>query len=370
MIKTLLKSKISPEKWADLRSQKRYFLTLFQHSDFDVSLKYVKKIMIIGVADYMNLGDHAIGQAQRLFLDKIVGIDDEYQIVEVPSRTPIRFIEEIIGDDDILLFTGGGNLGTKYGFLHDIYLPIIDKHSDLQKLFFPQSYTFNETGDSEKLMNHIKAVFSRSGKNLTITARESKSYARFQEVFPENNIIFTPDIVLSLDNRDEKKVHGEGILMLMRDEGEKVLDLETQEVLTKALAKKFKVTAHVNDNSYDVKPEDRLRELNIKWDEIKSSELVITDRLHGMIFAQTSGIPCIVFDNYNSKIKMTVNDWLSDMDNIVFIDPREEIDIDEFVKLSSNLCGQSVEKFNIEEKYAPLIAKLVEMVKEDKLIKE
>lgn len=369
MFKSIIKNNISTETWADLRAKKRHMYSLFKKSKLDPSLKNKNKILIIGVADYKNLGDHAIAQAQRAFLERTIleqSGSANYEIVEIPSRTPVRHIENILNDEDVILFTGGGNLGTKYGFLHDIYLPIIKNHPNNQKLFFPQSYTFNEEGDSDKLMNKIKEVFAASGKNLTITARESKSVKLFKEIFPENYVITTPDIVLSLNTRNKynkQEPKTTDVLMLMRDAGEKVLDFDAQSKMIEALKTKHKVTVHENDNSYDVAPEDRLKELNVKWDEIKQSKVVITDRLHGMIFSQIAGIPCIVFDNYNSKIKMTCEDWLSDVDNIVFVDPRNEINIDEFTEMVSNLMDKSVPQFDVDTKYAPLAETLKTFIK-------
>lgn len=369
MIKSIIKNTVSTETWADLSAKKRNMQSLFKQSKLDPSLKNKNKILIIGVADYDNLGDHAIAQAQRTFLEKIIlesSGDSRYEIVEVTSRTPVRHIEKIINNDDVILFTGGGNLGTKYRFLLDIYLPIIKNHPNNQKLFFPQSYTFNEEGDSDKLMNKIKAVFAASGKNLTITARESKSVKLFKETFPENNVITTPDIVLSLDTRnqsDEQELKTIDVLMLMRDAGEKVLDFDTQSKMIDALKAKHKVTVHENDNSYDVTPDHRLKELNIKWDEIKQSKVVITDRLHGMIFSQIAGIPCIVFDNYNNKIKMTCEDWLYDVDNIVFVDPRNQVNINKIMTMVSNLMGKSVPQFDVATKYKPLTETLKSFIK-------
>lgn len=362
MIKKIVKSILTKEAYSDLLFKKNQFKASFKASPFEENIKAIKKIIIIGVADYINLGDHAIGEAQRRFLDTILENNLEYKVLEIPVKTPVVHIERIIGDDDIIMFTGGGNLGTKYEMLHDIFLPIIKDFPNTQKLFFPQSFSFNKETDSEKFIEKVKKVFAESRRNLTITARESKSFKLFKETFPENNVIFTPDIVFSMNQRDKKPQKREGILMLMREDKEKVLPLAKQTQIQEALSKSFKVKLHINDSNFTPDMDKRLTSLNKKWNEIKKHELVITDRLHGMIFAQITGTPCIVFDNYNSKIKMTVNDWLSDTDNIVFIDPRENINIEKFVLLASYLCGKSVEEFKTTEKYAPLIQKINELI--------
>lgn len=105
MFKSIIKNNISTETCADLRAKKRHVYSLFKKSKLDPSLKNKNKILIIGVADYENLGDHAIAQAQRVFLEKVIaqGHNPQYEIVEVPLHTPLRHIERIINNDDVIL---------------------------------------------------------------------------------------------------------------------------------------------------------------------------------------------------------------------------------------------------------------------------
>ena len=39
-----------------------------------------------------------------------------------------------------------------------------------------------------------------------------------------------------------------------------------------------------------------------KLKEFAGAQLVITDRLHGMVFCYLTNTPCIVFSNYNHKV--------------------------------------------------------------------
>lgn len=368
MIKSVIKNTVSKETWDKFRAKKRQFHNLLIKSTLNPELKNDKKIVIIGVADYNNLGDHAIAEAQNQFVSKIIDssleIKNKYKIVEIPTKTPVRHIMSILNSEDIILFTGGGNLGTKYDFLDDTFMPIIDKYPNNKKLFFPQSYTFNESGDSEKRLTEIKNKFAKSGKNLTITARESKSLELFKTTFPANNVIYCPDIVLSLNTFSEPKAVPEyDVLMLMRDSGEKVLDFDTQNELINTLKQSFTVKVKENDEVGFVKHTDRMPELNKAWAEVQNSNLVITDRLHGMIFAHILEKPCIVFDNYNSKIKMTYQDWLKDMDTIAFIDPRGEVNPSDISKVISKLMIKSVKPFDTDKKYKPLENQLKSIIK-------
>ncbi|OQJ72324.1 hypothetical protein BMS77_04385 [Leuconostoc pseudomesenteroides] len=62
------------------------------------------------------------------------------------------------------------------------------------------------------------------------------------------------------------------------------------------------------------------------WDSFRESELVITDRLHGLIFAFITGTPVVAFDNSTHKIKNSYFDWLFRFENVQYIDNNAEID--------------------------------------------
>ena len=83
--------------------------------------------------------------------------------------------------------------------------------------------------------------------------------------------------------------------------------------------------------SYDVSVEKREEELKRKFNEFKSAKLIVTDRLHGMVFAAITGTNCIVINSKSPKMKGCY-DWIKDLDYIAFIDDVENIDkiIDNF----------------------------------------
>lgn len=51
--------------------------------------------------------------------------------------------------------------------------------------------------------------------------------------------------------------------------------------------------------------------------------MVITDRLHGMIFAAITGTPCIAFDNISKKVS-GVYKWIESLEYIKVVNSFEE----------------------------------------------
>jgi pyruvyl transferase EpsI len=74
-----------------------------------------------------------------------------------------------------------------------------------------------------------------------------------------------------------------------------------------------------------------------KLDEFAKSKLVITDRLHGMIFSAITGTPCIVFANSNGKVEAEYQ-WIQSLPYIRFVSH-----IGEFAHV--------MKKIDIEKKY-------------------
>jgi pyruvyl transferase EpsI len=79
----------------------------------------------------------------------------------------------------------------------------------------------------------------------------------------------------------------------------------------------------VMHSEYKITKENRMKAVRNKMEEFAKSKLVITDRLHGMIFAAITETPCIVFSNYNHKVKGTY-EWIKYLPYIKYIESVEE----------------------------------------------
>ena len=313
-----------------------------------------KKFIIFGTPTHGNLGDQAIAMAERHFLEAHY---PDYTVIEIPTEdtfSSIRCVSENLAKDDLIFLHGGGNIGDLYLVEEIVRRKIIKTFRQFPIIQFPQSATFTSNKNAKKELLISKKIYGLKGKKLTIIARENLSYTKFKKIFSRNNILYTPDIVLTLDKR--KVENRTDILLCLRNDYEKILSDENQKDLISELKKEYaKVVLSDTIVNYSISQDTRIIELEKKWNQYRKSKVIITDRLHGMIFAVITGTPCIVFDNFNQKIQRTYKDWLYENQNIKFIDVLISFDINIILKLVKEVEGGVVSNFDIDNKYDSLI---------------
>ena len=203
-----------------------------------------------------------------------------------------------------------------------------------QEIIFPQTIFYDDSSKGKMEMNTSISVYNK--KSLTIAARERTSYEIMCSIYPEANIILVPDIVLyagvkafSMLNDSFEK---EGVLLCFRDDAEKKISEADQSYVRDFLIKKgYKFTntdMHANEKVTKLNRNELVKK---KIEEFLRSQVVITDRLHGMILSVITGTPCIVFGNYNHKIKGTY-DFIKKLGYVKYIENIKDFD-DVFFKM-------------------------------------
>jgi pyruvyl transferase EpsI len=111
---------------------------------------------------------------------------------------------------------------------------------------------------------------------------------------------------------------------------------------------------HITDTMLNrvIKAGSRISEIRTKCSEIAGAKIFITDRLHGMIFAALTGTPCIIFHNYNQKIK-GVYEWIRELPYIRLINDVSELESN-LEQLINNKCKFKFSEELLEKYYEPL----------------
>lgn len=276
-------------------------------------------------ADYGNLGDVAITYAQKKYLKKIY---PNHEVVEVAAGKTLSYLRSIaknIGKDDIVTVVGGGNMGDMYGDLELLRLMAVNTFKKNKVILFPQTIDYSDSKEARWLLKKSRKIYS-SHPNLIMMAREEISFKRMKELYPSVNVILTPDIVMTLNERRESTGREDILTLCLRKDKEKADNTNLLQSILNNL-KEYnlnieKYDTHIGGNRYS--EEEKYDELEKIWAQFRRSRLVITDRLHGMIFAYITGTPAIILPNSNFKIKGCYK-WIKNCENILFIENEKDL---------------------------------------------
>uniref|UniRef100_UPI004057086A glycosyltransferase n=1 Tax=Agathobacter sp. TaxID=2021311 RepID=UPI004057086A len=309
-----------------------------------------KDYILLDTPEHGNIGDQAIVLAERQFLDEAIGKNNYIELTANEIDNFESLYAKFIPKKKVILINGGGFLGDIWPNEEYRVHRILKAFLAHKIVVFPQTVSYNlNTLDGRKFLELSQSVYSQHS-NLTIFVRERKSYEFVQKNFPTVKTYLVPDIVLSYKHNISKK-HREGVVMCLRADREKKLNNENLEYIKDCIYQKFgKESIRYTDTvvGHNIKPAQRVEELHSKLEEFAQAELVVTDRLHGMIFAAITETPCIALGNSNGKVK-GVYEWMKEVEYVQYVDDTAEFE-DAFrsIKLgvAYNFPEQLMKEFN------------------------
>ena len=304
-----------------------------------------KKVYLIGTPEHTNIGDSAIVLAEKAFLEKS-GFKKN-QIKEITLNEYSKYsdiIKKCVRKNQLICWLGGGNMGDQWLGEEYFRRNAMADFKENPMIIFPQTiyYTNTEGGKKEK---ELSVKYYDGNDRLTIVAREKISFDIMRELYPNVKILLTPDIVLSSTKElyGIKKEKRTDILLCMRNDSEKSLSIRECKIIEDILRKKvgdFKRTDMMSD--IPVTKENREVCVQRKMREFAHAKLVVTDRLHGMVFAAITETPCIVFSNYNQKVSGTY-EWIKGLNYIHYVNSVEELEkeIENLLEIKEGVFGNS-----------------------------
>lgn len=288
----------------------------------------MSRIILMGISHHGNIGDSAIVIAEKEILNNHFPEFEKYYVQERYLDVCAKKVKDFIKDDDIILLHAGGNIGDTYSIPERGRREVIKLFPNNKIIILPQTAYFSDTEKGREELERSKEIYN-DHKKLVILARENKSYNFMKEHFYNAKVYLTPDIVMTLVRVSDKK--RKGALFLLRTDREKVLEESKVKRIIEIINKKFESyklsDMHLGEEVSNIGGNVRRKVLDNKFDEFQSSELVITDRLHGMIFAAITHTPCIAFGNFNHKVLESYR-WLENLEYIKFCEDIGNIEND------------------------------------------
>lgn len=280
-----------------------------------------KKVIITLAGFYQNLGDMALTYAQKRFIETTL---PDYDVLLFPSTDTyarMKALKRVVGPGDIITTIAGGNMDDVYPSLENARRYVVRSFPDNPIISFPQTIAFSDTSSGQRALRRSARTY-RSHPRLVVFAREPRTLELMKSGLPGTRIGYSPDIVLSLTNEVAPQPRA-GILVSVRADKEVLLSaddrariIETIEPKTDDIMVRDTVDVALEDCQPDTF-ENTLREF---WGLLSTRRVVVTDRLHAMIFCVVTHTPVVVLPNSNHKIKGTYETWLKDYTHVRFLD--------------------------------------------------
>ena len=323
-----------------LKERLLYYLS--RDKSFGETQNNKRRIFIMLAADYGNLGDIAITYAQKKFLKEKF---PDYQIVVLPiSKTyaALKNLRRSVSSEDIITIVGGGNMGDLYLDIERQRRFIIKKFPRNRIISFPQTIDFTDTPSGNRELQKTVSTYSRHD-NLLLFAREEKSFEAMKRLFSLNKVFLAPDIVLSLSIRQESKSNLNSITLCLRGDKEASLNEKSRKNIVSQIERQGKSIQYYDTHisAPRLSEKEGLKELKKIWSAFQSSDTVITDRLHGMIFCAITETPCIAFDNINKKVSGVYDKWICGTN---YVEVVSQSDIKELPSLIKDFTVQKRKK--------------------------
>lgn len=293
--------------------------------------------VLLDLPYHSNLGDTLIWQGELDFLRKL-----PYKCLYSTScQGNVFMAEKFLRPETIILFHGGGNFGDIWPQPNDFRREVIEMYPKQRYVVLPQTIYYTD-------VNNLKrdADFYSHYPNVTICARDVKSYDILRKWFPNNPSLLVPDMVFCMNVKRREK-SSQGALFIKRD------DKEFSEVMNYSLvpkdayvtdwiflneskpyrrtkdivkwASRFDCRLHTQDwkhRAIDLYWHYILRPLNVKTaiNLIDGYHGIYTTRMHAALLSIILGKEDItLFDNNYGKSSSFYETWMSDVDGIKMI---------------------------------------------------
>lgn len=316
--------------------------------------KYNDYHFLVGTPLHDNLGDHLLAMAEKSYLKDVCGLAN---IMEIPLDV-IRMcgsqIATHINPRSIIFVNGGGWMGDVWPHDEILLQDIATDFRNNKVIVFPQTvyYSNLHSKKSQELLSRAKQSYNDS-PNLTLSFRERRSYEFALREFEKCDVVLAPDMALSYLDEAPKNQHKNDhkIGLCLRSDREKA----SNEDILNAIFDYFDSEIYEFLVVDTIAPSrvllnDRVDTVNELLNRFAECDLVITDRLHGMLCSYLTDTPCIVLDNATNKVLGVYHEWLIGSQKILFVKRFNDLKrVAEFVDTQNRTPANSFPKEKFDE---------------------
>jgi pyruvyl transferase EpsO len=284
------------------------------------------RVAVLDYPNHFNSGDLLIYRGQLQYLERL-GIEAAY-VCATHTYDPAALARYLPAGP--LLLQGGGNFGDRYDRFQLFRERVIAENPDRTIIQMPQTIDFLD----KAALARAQAVYSRH-RDLTLMIRDKAGCELTRSLFPDNRVVYCPDLAFGADQLPATKAPTRDIVMLKRRDQESVHNKDDagrafpgvpRTEWHASVADNFKWWPMSLANSalhkvpgvrvraypYARWAFDRQCDLIIRnaVDILSEGRVVVTDRLHAAVFSVLLGKPVVMVDNANKKLSAIYRDYL------------------------------------------------------------
>ncbi len=284
-------------------------------------------VILVGTPLHRNLGDHLIAYAESDFLKDCFR---PKQLFEIPTEVFLCFEKYISDNLDIsnrVFVSGGGWMGSLWPEDEKNLQHMLIAFKGCKIVVLPQTIFYDKEDFSGiELLNKANEILQNS-LDIKVCVRDDSSYQFVLENFKieKTNVILSPDIALYYEDKTKDRNPLKRVGVFLRNDREKT----SEESIIQAIKEKLENEGYsffYSDTMYSKRVPNWQRKQKIKrtLTNMKRCRLILTDRLHAMIYASIANRKCIVLNNKTGKVFGVYNKWLKWNSNIFYVDDRED----------------------------------------------
>ena len=292
-------------------------------------------ILIGLIPTHQNLGDYALYiSAKKMIADFYPNHTIlELKISEMPNKI-FHFRNLMNRESDMVFLIGGGNMGSRYLTEEFNRQVIFFFFRNYKRIQLPQSASYESNLRGKIIYKISKFIFEKNHTKMIISSRDQKSYEYFKSSF-KVKVVLMPDSVLYLNFQNDY-VRKDKVLYCIRDDKESNFDENQKDKIQIIIKDKFQnAIAFDTLNKSERSNEEAFNQL---IENIATAKLIITDRLHGLIFSYITNSNVIALPTLDHKLT-NFYEWIKDSKKTWL---AEDLDVFETLVLQNDFENDTI----------------------------
>ena len=349
-------------KWdGEVYLRKNYITKSYEYRKFADGLWHrdKKRMFLFMLPEHGNLGDYAIGIAEKHFFKDFFS---EYDLVCVTTKEwqtlKTIFVQDMT-QSDVIFITGGGYLGDLWTS-GNICREIVQTFPENVKILLPNTLTYRD--ENKDIMKNDMGQLVKDDHTF-VFFRERRSWKMCRAFGLQDKCYCFPDMVFYLNQHACLCSKNGKALLCFRSDAEKLFkeEVQVQEQLERENVLYDRLDTHLYKYVTQAESKEYVDALIAK---IAQYEWMITDRLHGMLLSYIAGTPCMAFDNLTHKVS-GVFEWIQDEPAVMLMEQYDPVKLKQFLDEQQGRRCSHVKREELHLQFARM-AEVIQQLIEDK----